>query len=334
MKRLERTIPILLMLTILLCSCSKSQEEQWQEQYDLGVRYLSEGNYEEAIIAFTAAIEIDPKRAEAYVGRGDAYIGSGETEENRSLALADYQYALELDSTQADIYLRIAECNIAFGDISAAIEILNIGIAETNDEMLRLKLQECEDMLRSDEITVLIKQSYIMLNYIADGEYGDERNYSEKNCTYEYNRDGYMVHAESWYCDHAPWHSESGQWILTISDDWTYDTESDKWIHSGYRRYGGDLDPEPLDHYDIGTYAYYTTEANGNVCVTCDPYPVGSPEIVYNSEYNAEEFYNFDWYSAKYTYDTVGNAVRIESYGIDGALLGICELEYEVLQLK
>lgn len=29
----------------------------WQEQYDLGLRYLSEGNYEEAIIAFTAAIE-------------------------------------------------------------------------------------------------------------------------------------------------------------------------------------------------------------------------------------------------------------------------------------
>ena len=42
----------------------------WQEQYDLGVRYLAEGNYEEAIIAFTAAIEIDPNRVEAYMGRG------------------------------------------------------------------------------------------------------------------------------------------------------------------------------------------------------------------------------------------------------------------------
>lgn len=48
----------------------------------MGVRYLSEGNYEEAIIAFTAAIEIDPKRAEAYVGRGDAYVLSENAVEN------------------------------------------------------------------------------------------------------------------------------------------------------------------------------------------------------------------------------------------------------------
>lgn len=36
---------------ILLCclgACAKSAEDQWQEQYDLGVRYLSDGNYEEA----------------------------------------------------------------------------------------------------------------------------------------------------------------------------------------------------------------------------------------------------------------------------------------------
>ena len=75
MKKSKQIFPILLMLIVLLCSCSKSQAAQWQEQYDLGVRYLSEGNYEEAIIAFTAAIEIDPNRAEAYVRRGDAYIG-------------------------------------------------------------------------------------------------------------------------------------------------------------------------------------------------------------------------------------------------------------------
>ena len=61
-----------LIATILLylAACGVSGPT-WQEKYDLGVRYLSEGNYEEAIIAFTAAIEIDPKQASAYVGRGD-----------------------------------------------------------------------------------------------------------------------------------------------------------------------------------------------------------------------------------------------------------------------
>ena len=71
-----RKICGILSIVILLCclvSCTKSSEAQWQEQYDLGIRYLSEGNYEEAIIAFTAAIEIDPGQAEAYGGLADAY---------------------------------------------------------------------------------------------------------------------------------------------------------------------------------------------------------------------------------------------------------------------
>ena len=88
-----------LALVLGLCACGQSAEAEWQEQYDLGVRYLSEGNYEEAIIAFTAAIEIDPKRPEGYTGRGDAYALSGDTAENLDAALADYEAALELDET-------------------------------------------------------------------------------------------------------------------------------------------------------------------------------------------------------------------------------------------
>ena len=85
-----------LSLVLSLCACGQ-KASAWQEQYDLGVRYLSEGNYEEAIIAFTAVIEIDPKNADAYLGRANAYIGSGETEENLAAALEDYQSVLELD---------------------------------------------------------------------------------------------------------------------------------------------------------------------------------------------------------------------------------------------
>ena len=50
-------LTIILLLT--LAACSKAPEADpadgapgWQTQYDLGVRYLSEGNYEEAILAF------------------------------------------------------------------------------------------------------------------------------------------------------------------------------------------------------------------------------------------------------------------------------------------
>lgn len=93
--RIRQKLPWILIIIILLSffACGKNkannhEQEQnglstsgnWQEQYDLGVRYLSEGNYQEAIIAFTAAIQIDPKRVESYLELSNAYSLSGDDE--------------------------------------------------------------------------------------------------------------------------------------------------------------------------------------------------------------------------------------------------------------
>ncbi len=76
-------LTIILLLT--LAACQKALEVEpvdealdWQTQYDLGVRYLSEGNYEEAILAFEAAIKIDPKNADAYRKLAEAYEKTGD----------------------------------------------------------------------------------------------------------------------------------------------------------------------------------------------------------------------------------------------------------------
>lgn len=61
---------------VWLSSCTEGAPT-WQEQYDLGVKCLSEGNYGEAIIAFEAAIEIDPKQADAYLILEGAYEADG-----------------------------------------------------------------------------------------------------------------------------------------------------------------------------------------------------------------------------------------------------------------
>ena len=133
------------------CACNRSTDGQannteqmtWQEQYNLGIRYLSEGNYEEAIIAFTAAIEIDPKRAEAYVGRGDAYIGSGETEDNLTAAQADYEQAIELDVSDVNTYLKLTNLYIIQGEYDRALELLQRGLDTIGEsQVLSDKLSE------------------------------------------------------------------------------------------------------------------------------------------------------------------------------------------------
>ena len=100
----KRTISFLLTAVLLLSLLACGAKDAWQEQYDLGMRYLNDGNYQEAVITFTAAIEIDPKRPEAYLGAAEAYI--------------------------------------AADDIDAAIAILEKGYAATNDDTLKKRLDE------------------------------------------------------------------------------------------------------------------------------------------------------------------------------------------------
>lgn len=93
---------------------------------------MSEGNYEEAILAFTAAIEIDTKQALAYVGRGDAYIGSVETEETLSVAQADYEATTELDESLAAAYLGLADVYIRRDKYEKALGILQKGLEKAS----------------------------------------------------------------------------------------------------------------------------------------------------------------------------------------------------------
>ena len=150
---MKRVCSLLVIFSMIFClaACEKSAEAQWQEQYDLGVRYLSEGNYEEAIIAFTAAIEIDPKRPETFIGRGNAYIGSGETEENLAAALGDYEAAIALDETMPEAWLGLADVYIRQGEYEKAYEILKEGQEKCGERQeIANKIMEIESGVYTD----------------------------------------------------------------------------------------------------------------------------------------------------------------------------------------
>lgn len=74
--------------------------DRFQEQLELGQRYLEEMDYEQAVVAFTAAIEIDPRNADAYLGLADAYAGMGDLD--AAIAALEEGYELTGDERLRD----------------------------------------------------------------------------------------------------------------------------------------------------------------------------------------------------------------------------------------
>ena len=160
-------LSILCLLLLSGCMVGKNAAAAWQEQYDLGVKYLSEGNYEEAIVAFTAAIEIDAKRPEGFIGRGDAYALSGDL----SAALEDYETAIALDETVVEVYSKLADIYLHQGDVESAQTILQEGYDRTGATILEDKLHSLKIGRGEKEKDSIIEQ---YLNMSRDGTLNGE----------------------------------------------------------------------------------------------------------------------------------------------------------------
>ena len=150
---MKKIISLLTALALVpgLCACSaKSGSTTWQGQYDLGLRYSSKGSYQEAIIAYTAAIEIDPKLVPAYVSRGDAYVGYAQNTPERDEvleayqnAVQDYLTAIDLDDSDVSVYKKAADVYTVLGNTESAAAVLEQGWQATQS----LSLQAAFDKL-------------------------------------------------------------------------------------------------------------------------------------------------------------------------------------------
>ena len=139
---LASVVAISLIITAVVALTSGETKKSWQEQYDLGVRYLNNGNYEEAIIAFTAAIEIDPRNPDSYIGRADAYTKLGDIASART----DYETVLTIDDSFVDAWLGLAETYVSEGNIEKALEVLQDAAAKTGDSRFKAKIEELEPL--------------------------------------------------------------------------------------------------------------------------------------------------------------------------------------------
>ena len=104
MKR-RRILLMIMAILLFTTACAKSLEEQIQEQLDLGNRFLTEGQYEEAVVAFQKAIELDEKNVEAYRGLAHTHENQAETvfAENIQEGLTYYDLAVQAYTTLLEL---------------------------------------------------------------------------------------------------------------------------------------------------------------------------------------------------------------------------------------
>ena len=329
MKRIFSLI-LSIWLVFGLCSCGQKADTSfpadaptWQEQYDLGIRYLSEGNYEEAILAFTAVIDIDPKNAGALSGRGQAYVLSGETEENLAAALADFEAALAADETLAEAWLGLADVYIRMGEYDKALEVLRDALEKTGDQRIADKIAEVESGNITDSSGNVRRQS----TYDADGSLiwyhiytYDEQGRRTSVTAFDgagnqtghvdeaYDAEGNTIVWCNYYGDTGePWaveyeYDEFGNRIRQTSHQYP-DRPRVLDIKNTYNDAGNLVKVEYYSEGALAGYNTYEYDSDGN----------RTKEVDYDNDGNIEFYY-------LNAYDEAGNTVSRDSYNGDGTL--------------
>lgn len=295
---------IIILLSVV--GCSGRSEATWQEQYELGVRYLSEGNYEEAIIAFTAVIEIDPMQASAYVGRGQAYVFSAETEDTLTAAQADFEMAIGLDETLPDAWLGLADVYIRRGDYDKALEVLKEGLEKTSgDQSIADKITEVE----SGNILDSSGKTRRMSHYNESGvlEWYHEYTYNalgkQDSVTHRDSAGNQLGHIDLAYNengDHLVSYGYNTVVGILFRNEHEYNVNGQEIKRTTYHENGR------IRFYDIFQY-----DSNGNQ-IRDDTYrPDGT----------------LDGYSVR-EYNSDGNTTKDSGYNADGSLSSFYTIEY------
>ncbi len=102
---------------------------------NLGLAYDTQGEHDDAIISFNAAIQLMPDYHRAYFNRGISFASLGEYDE----AIADYDRAIELDPSDPDIVKRRADAYLARDEHELAIRDYDVVIERSPNNPRALK---------------------------------------------------------------------------------------------------------------------------------------------------------------------------------------------------
>lgn len=110
-------------------------------QLDLGYKFLAEEKYEEAILAFEKAIQIDRKNVEARVHLAKAYVATNRIDDAEEIL----KQAIDMDSRKPEAYIKLAELYVKQNRIEDAVVLLGNGYDKTGDQNIGKILDESKE---------------------------------------------------------------------------------------------------------------------------------------------------------------------------------------------
>ncbi len=131
----------------------KGKKGEAAEQLKLGNRYLEEMDYEQAVVAFTKTIEIDPQKVDAYIGASRAYAALESYWDAIEVLDAGYveTKAAEIAERGKDVCLEAAEHYIAEKDYPEAEKYVEKGNEYGGSEELDQVSERLSELMPPEE---------------------------------------------------------------------------------------------------------------------------------------------------------------------------------------
>lgn len=177
-KLLMIIISAVLLITVCLSVGISGVFSPYERQIRLGYKLLEQGNYEEAVLAFDKAVEIDVKRDKAYIGKAEVY--AARCDEN---TLEDIKCVLETaynqhynDDNTVRAFIGLSDDLIAKDKVKVAADITDtMTIGGTHFVTKKVKTQKKFNDLFNDDCA--ISDAQLTSPSYSDFEVPDEDGY-------------------------------------------------------------------------------------------------------------------------------------------------------------
>lgn len=129
---------VILVVVIAVACRQVARSNEVRSSIEMGDLYLSEMDYERAVVSYQMALDIDARNEEANLGLAEAY----EAQQMYAYAEAVYRNMLDNDGTQEEAYERLAALYLQQGKLEEAKALLEQAADRTDSEELSRLYQD------------------------------------------------------------------------------------------------------------------------------------------------------------------------------------------------